>query len=140
MQLRTMKYKICITLLVLTLGFTFRSQGQINYDGYYHTVDSFSAFRYYLRFYPDGTVIGVNTAGKPDNLVPWFKKENKTPYRGKYKFENNTIKFDMVSEQGTVSYEGIMEEYNRIVLTVKSLINKYVGREEYFFMRIETIK
>lgn len=115
-------------------------RAQPNYNGYYHTVDSFSAFRYYLRFYPDGTVIGVNTAGKPDNLVPWFKKENKTPYKGKYSLEDNKIKFEMISEQGAVSYEGNIEEDNRIVLTVKSQINKYVGKEEYFFLKIENIK
>jgi len=102
--------------------------------------NTMSMFKYYLRFYPDSTVIGVTTAGKPDNLLPWFKKENKTPSKGKFMLSGNTIKFSMTSEQGEVTYDGMLTSENKLVLTVKSLINKYQGKEEYGFMKMEAIK
>jgi hypothetical protein len=119
------------------------AQKEISYDGYYVSIsdsNSMSIFKYYLRFYPDGTVIGVTTAGKPANLLPWFKKENKTPYKGKYTLSDSTIKFSMTSEQGEVNYDGKLSPENKLVLTVKSLINKYEGKEEYGFMKMEAIK
>jgi len=119
------------------------AQDNLKYDGYYVSIpdsNSISMFKYYLRFYPDGTVIGVTTAGKPANLIPWFKKENNTPSKGKYTVTESTIKFSMSSEQGEVNYEGTLTTDNKLVLLVKSLINKYEGKEEYGFMKMEAIR
>jgi hypothetical protein len=119
------------------------AQREMSYDGYYVSIpdsNSMSMFKYYLRFYPDGTVIGVTTAGKPTNLIPWFKKENNTPSRGKYTLTDSAIKFAMTSEQGEVNYLGRLTSENRLVLNVKSLINKFEGTEEYGFMKMEGIK
>jgi hypothetical protein len=137
-----MRMKISTTILLLFLSFYSKAQKEVSYNGYYVSIPdsaSLSMFKYYLRFYPDGTVIGVTTAGKPANLVPWFKKENKTPYKGKYTINDSTIKFSMTSEQGEVAYEGRVTAENKLVLTVKSLINKYEGKEEYGFMKMEAI-
>jgi len=138
-----MRMKISITILLFLISFSSKAQKDMSYDGYYVSIPdstTLSMFKYYLRFYPDGTVIGVTTAGKPSNLIPWFKKENKTPYKGKYAITDSTIKFSMTSEQGEVTYDGKLTEDNKLVLIVKSLINKYEGKEEYGFMKMETIK
>jgi hypothetical protein len=138
-----MPMKISIAILLLTLSLFVTAQKEISYDGYYVSVPdstSMSLFKYYLRFYPDGTVIGVTTAGKPANLVPWFKKENKTPSKGKYVLTDSTVKFSMTSEQGEVTYEGKLSADNKLVLVVKSLINKYEGKEEYGFLKLELAK
>ena len=132
--------KISIAALLIFISTHVAGQKQVSYDGYYVSIPdsaSMSMFKYYLRFYPDGTVIGVTTAGKPANLVPWFKKENKTPSKGQYVFSDSTIKFSMTSEQGEVNYQGKLTSENKLVLTVKSFINKYQGKEEYGFMKME---
>jgi len=138
-----MPIKISITFFLIFISLFVAAQKELGYDGYYVSIpdsNAMSIFKYYLRFYPDGTVIGVNTAGKPANLLPWFKKENKTPYKGKYMLTDSTIKFSMTSEQGEVNYDGKLTAENKLVLIVKSLINKYEGKEEYGFMKMETIK
>jgi hypothetical protein len=138
-----MRMKISITFFLIFISLCVAAQKELDYDGYYVSIpdsNTMSMFKYYLRFYPDGTVIGVTTAGKPQNLVPWFKKENKTPYKGKYAITDSTIKFSMTSEQGEVNYDGKLTVENKLVLLVKSLINKYEGKEEYGFMKMETIK
>ncbi len=135
--------KISLTIFLIIISLFVAAQKQMSYDGYYVSVpdsNSMSLFKYYLRFYPDGTVIGVTTAGKPANLIPWFKKENKTPYKGKYILTDSSLKFSMTSEQGDVSYDGSISGDNRLVLIVKSLINKYEGKEEYGFMKMEAVK
>jgi len=135
--------RISITIFLIFISLFCAAQKEISYDGYYVSIpdsNSMSMFKYYLRFYPDGTVIGVTTAGKPANLIPWFKKENKTPYKGKYTVTDTTIKFSMTSDQGEVTYEGKLTADNKLVLVVKSLINKYEGKEEYGFMKMEAIK
>jgi hypothetical protein len=137
--------KKIIVILMLLAGCLLHSKAQpeISYNGYYVYVpdsSSYLSIKYYLRFYPDGTVIGVTTAGKPENLLPWFKKENKTPYRGKYKREGNDIRFDMTTDQGNVSYAGKIVSPSMMDLFVTSSINRYAGREVYHFMRIENMK
>src|SRR5436190_24384719 len=77
-----MRMKFFIANILLLFSLSVAAQKELRYDGYYVSItdsNSMSMFKYYLRFYPDGTVIGVTTAGKPANLVPWFKRENKTP-------------------------------------------------------------
>ena|SRR5437016_8032451 len=137
-----MPMKIFIATILIFISMNVAGQKELSYDGYYVSIpdsNSISMFKYYLRFYPDGTVIGVTTAGKPANLVPWFKKENKTPYRGRYTVSDSTIKFSMTSEQGDVTYEGKLTADNKLMLIVRSLINKYDGKEEYSFMKLEAI-
>lgn len=132
--------RVFISLIIALTAMSAHGQSQLSYDGYYHTVDSLSPYRYYLRFYPDGVVIGVNTAGKPENLLPWFKKENKTPYKGTYTRKDGTLKFKMASEDGEVMYEGTIEPGNRLRLMVTSMINKFTGEEEYYFMKMTDLK
>lgn len=132
--------KFFVVLIMVLAGLSAKGQAQLSYDGYYHTVDSLSPYRYYLRFYPDGSVIGVNTAGKPENLLPWFKKENKTPYKGTYTLSEGKISFKMISEGGEVHYEGNLVKDNRLILVVTSMINKFTGNEEYFFLKIANLK
>jgi len=138
-----MRMRTLITISAIFISFYCTAQKELSYDGYYVSIpdtNTMSVFKYYLRFYADGTVIGVTTAGKPSNLVPWFKKENKTPYKGTYTVTDSVIKFSMTSEQGAVNYDGRLTSDNKLELKVKSLINKYEGKEEYGFMKMDTIK
>jgi hypothetical protein len=138
-----MQLRMSIGGLLIFISLYVAAQKEMSYDGYYVSIpdsNSITMFKYYLRFYPDGTVIGVTTAGKPANLVPWFKKENTTPSKGQYTLTDTTIKFSMTSDQGGVNYQGTLTPDNKLVLLVKSLINKYEGKEEYGFMKMEAIR
>lgn len=120
---------------------TSTAKRNLQFDGYYHTLsDTLNPFRFYLRFYPDGTVIGISTAGNPKNLVHWFKKDHQNVSKGFYNIKDTTINFLMKSPEGEVQYNGVMLKDDRLFLQVRSLINKYEGREEYFFMRMDGLK
>lgn len=136
-----MPIKIILCSLMLTFVSASKAQTKLSFDGYYTTLpDTLNPFRYYLRFYPDNTVIGYSTAGNPKNLVSWFSKDHKSPSKGEYSLKDSTIVFALKSEEGNVLYEGSLVTGNRLFCTVKSLINKYEGKEEYFFMKMEGLK
>ena len=60
----------------------------------------------YLRFYSDGTVIGVSSTGTPAQIEPWFK----APYRnsGKFSLEGFSVKFSLTDAAATVDYDGVV--------------------------------
>lgn len=130
-------------LLFSLAGFaqTSISPVKLNYGGFYHTLsDSLNPFRFYLRFYTDGTVIGTSTAGNPRNLIPWFKKDHRYVSSGTYTLTDSTIKFSLVAKEGVVQHQGRLVGNDRLWLNVKSLINKYEGKEEYFFWKVDGLK
>ncbi|MBC7889100.1 MAG: hypothetical protein H7Z13_14590 [Ferruginibacter sp.] len=136
-----MKLRFLLLVFVLLSFLAAGAQPKLSFDGYYATLpDSSNPFRYYLRFYPDGAVIGYSTAGNPNNLIPWFKKDHKAPSKGNYVLKDSTISFSLQAEEGKILYEGSVYPGNRLFFTVKSLINKYEGKEEYFFMKMEGLK
>ena len=135
-----MKYIFLLFLLVSRLP-QLQAQTKLHFDGYYVTAaDSLNPFRYYLRFYEDGTVIGCSTAGDPKNLLPWFKKDHKSPTKGNYSLKDTTIGFSLKSADGIVNYQGPVFGGNWLSLSVKSLINQYQAKEDYFFMKMEGLK
>ncbi len=141
MSNRNLLLVIIITAAALVLSSGASAQRKVSYDGLYHTLsDTLDPFRFYLRFYPDGTVIGYTTAGNPQNLVRWFSKDHKAPSKGKYSLKDSTIHFTLKSEEGTVIYDGSILSDNRLWLTVSSQINKYEGKEEYFFWQVDKLK
>jgi hypothetical protein len=119
-----------------------KAQLKISYDGYYIYTqpDKINPFKYYLRFYPEGTVIAVTTAGKAENLVRWFTKDYKEVTKGKYDLKDSVLHFALKTENGEVNYEGIITYDNRLKLNVSSLINNYEGKEEYYFLKMEGVK
>lgn len=119
-----------------------KAQLKMSYDGYYiyDQPDKNNQFKYYLRFYPDGTVITVTTAGKPENLVRWFTKDYKDVAKGKFELDDSTITFFIRTDKGEINYSGTLSPENRMLLTVKSAINKYEGKEEYYFLKMEGLK
>jgi len=136
MQLRLL-LGLCLCFFLSRAG----AQQKIKYDGLYHTVsDSLNPFRFYLRFYNDNTVIGYTTAGKPEKLVSWFSKNHSSPSKGNYVISDSTIMFSLKSAEGIVEYKGTITSDNRLKLEVKSHINKYEGKEEYFFWPVSNLR
>jgi hypothetical protein len=135
-----MKFLVC-ALMLFSFKFVSAQQLKLNYDGFYSTLpDSLNPFRYYLRFYPDSTVIGYSTAGNPKNLVSWFSKDHKSPSRGQYSMKDSLLTFSLKSEEGNVLYDGAIHQGDHLLFSVKSMINQYEGKEEYFFMKMEGLK
>lgn len=85
-------------------------------------VDDGVTYYSYLRFYPDGTVIGVTSSGTPTDLRRWFNK----PYEntGTYSFKDASITFSLTSPEGTVDYEGSIVR-RLLTLNLHSHINGY---------------
>ena len=137
-----MKIKIFIsTVLVFCFTSISAQRLKLSYDGYYTTLpDTLNPFRYYLRFYPEGNVIGYSTAGNPKNLLPWFNKDHSSPSKGQYTFKDSIINFSLRSEEGNVLYNGKMINGSHLYFSVKSMINQYEAKEEYFFMKMEGLK
>lgn len=133
-----MKRNITITAFFLLSFFSLSAQSNLNFNGYYYHAEdeSINPFRYFLRFYADGTVITVTTAGNPENLKKWFKKDYPNIAKGTYKMKDSLISFFIKSEGGEVQYEGKLTAENKLILKVKSLINKYEGKEEYLFYKV----
>jgi hypothetical protein len=50
----------------------------LRYDGVYRTSQFKDGVLYYkyLRFYPDGMVIGVSSVGGPEEIQKWFSSSN----------------------------------------------------------------
>jgi hypothetical protein len=82
----------------------------------------------YLRFYADGTVIGVSTTGTPAQIARWFK----APYSnsGHYSISGSSLKFSLTSPQGTVDYDGVICG-SSLQVNVFSHINGRRGTDYY---------
>ncbi|MBA2499305.1 MAG: hypothetical protein H0V30_06220 [Chitinophagaceae bacterium] len=136
-----MKYLLAFCLLILVFNCDAQTKLKPSYNGLYHTLsDTLNPFRFYLRFYPEGDVIGYTTAGNPQNLVKWFSKDHKSPTKGQYVIEDTVLSFTLKSKEGLVNYEGVILPDNRLFLHIKSLINKYEGKETYFFWPVAELK
>lgn len=139
--IKRMKNKLIILSLLLFFVHTATAQNKIMYNGLYHTMsDSLNPFRFYLRFYADSTVIGYGTGGNPQNLLKWFSKDHASAAKGKYVLNNAEISFALKSDEGIVNHQGVLLPGNKLLLTVKSLINKFEAKEEYIFWQLDKLK
>jgi uncharacterized protein (DUF697 family) len=81
----------------------------------------------FIRFYPDGTVIQIPisiTDIDIEKILFWTNKENYNNIfsKGTYYFEDNKLKFELVSNTGKVIYEGYFKD-NTISFSIHSLVN-----------------
>ena len=137
-----MKLKLLILVFILIASAGAMAQTKPATNGYYfyRMPDTLNPYKYYLRFYNDGTVITVTTAGKVEKLIPWFNKDHRGITKGKYTLKGSYISFYITSDAGQVDYEGELVNENLRQLKVKSRINNYEGTEIYNFLKIEGLK
>ena len=130
-----------IVIVFLLVQLSTNGQDGLRYDGYYTTLpDSLNPFRYYLRFYEDGTVINYCTAGNPATLLKWFSKNDHASLKGKYVVNDTLLNFSVKNKEGEILYSGSLLPGNRLWMTVKSMLNKYEAKEEYFFQQADSMK
>ena len=83
-----------------------------------------SEYYSYLRFFGDGFVIAVSTAGTPEDIRSWFVRD-KAERTGHYQIRENTIRFSDTDKTGVVDYEGELVSPTELVLRVHSHINGF---------------
>lgn len=106
------------------------------HDGVYRgaPADADEDYWYYLRFYPDGAVIAVSTAGDVDQIQDWFSRDNDGLPRGTYRLRDDRLTFETESEYGVVEYEGRVEDGGeRLQLNSHSRINGFRASRTYQF-------
>jgi hypothetical protein len=108
---------------------------------YYYYQDS--SYLHVIRFYEDGTVIGVSTTEPVKHLSiisTWFNKESARNRHsiGFYEItDDSKILFNLRSTQGIVDYIGIIAGKNEIIFQIHSHIND--SKYERIFSRYNKI-
>lgn len=125
--------KTIITAFTILLGTLslFSQSSNLRFDGMYQAETE--EYSYFLRFYPDNTVISVTSHGEAAVIAEWFKK----PFydTGIYKITGKKISFECTSEDGTVVYKGVIKP-DVLVLKSESLINGYKSKKTYKFVKL----
>jgi uncharacterized protein (TIGR02996 family) len=92
----------------------------------------------YFRFYPDNTVLGVTSTGRPAQVARWLRKgyDGATgPYRLRQAGPICAIDFSTTYRSGTIDYTGSLRGHSNgyavLLLDVHSHINGYRGRHTY---------
>ena len=108
----------------------------LQFNGIYQSEIFNNEYWQYFRFYEDGIVIAVSSTGTPSDIADWFKKENiesKDLSHGEYKIDDSELVFSIISVNGTVDYEGEIQE-NILTLDFYSHINDTQGTRTYTFL------
>lgn len=106
------------------------SRSGLKFEGVYIS----SKDKHFLRFYPNGKVIGATTSGSASDVKPWLKIESEMLGCGLVSINGNTISISTHSTYGTVNYEGVIREDGSLELSSHSLINGYKsGKRIYEF-------
>ena len=137
---------ICVGMTILVYAFgQSGTKTKIRFDGFYQTIgeihkENDDTSWSYLRFYPEGRVIGVASDGRANNVKMWFNLEMEYPSIGNYEIHGNRLYFSTKSKAGSVIYKGKIKDQYHITLKTKSLINGYKGRKKYKFIHIPEFK
>jgi hypothetical protein len=107
----------------------------VRFDGLYATSKFQDGVRYskYLKFLPDGVVMGVSTVGEPKDIQEWFNPKNENVGRGRYRLNGSRIWFSLTSKAGVVDYVGEVIGGD-LQLFSHSQINQNEGEETYSFV------
>jgi hypothetical protein len=118
----------------------------LRFDGLYYRdgvlvpgADANRAYTYF-RFYPDGTVVRLSSASKPEQVAKFITKDNQIKDgKGKYHLKNNQIDFSMKTGNNYVTHEGDVLQ-DSIRLTIYGVQNSATYQELYTFMKLDLEK
>lgn len=142
----------CILFLLVSCSSFSQSNKDslIFFEGLYETVCEYDkdyndtiGDQYYLRFYPNGKVIGVGTdcSGSVEDLKSWLYIDNTNSSnmgKGDYTIKKRKIKFTLYEEFVTLHYKGKVLKDGSLQLKWKNLNG--TGHEVYKFIPIEELK
>ena len=122
-------------LILCGLGIAHSEGAKLRFDGLYQVRKEKEGFTYYkyLRFFADGTVIGVSSVGDPSQIREWFKIGNPNVSAGTVTESGGNIRFQLKSAAGIVRYAGIAS-INKLTITGTSEIDGSEVTEIYLFM------
>ncbi|BAZ18430.1 GUN4 domain protein (plasmid) [Calothrix sp. NIES-4071] len=123
----------------------------IRFDGIYKCHQSnyyiHNIYNSYIRFYPDGTVIGVDSTSDAMQISKWFNKESNNSKLdiGTYKVENNTIEFSLSCPSNDIGIDYLGEintDGNTIHLEWFHFAGNasYTVYETYFFFQLPSVE
>lgn len=75
-------------------------------------------YRFFLRFYDDGSVISVTSSGTPDEIAGWFKKGHEHVGEGNWEANGKQLQFSTSSKSGTTTYAGEAEDSRHLNLHI----------------------
>ncbi|AUT60222.1 PIN-like domain-containing protein [Paraburkholderia terrae] len=95
--------------------------GKLRFDGIYRGLSDDGSYSQYMRFFPDGQVIGVSVSGDySEKILKWFKYGYED--NGMFQWDGKDIVFALSSNMGKVDYLGeILEDH--LILNSHSHIN-----------------
>ncbi len=114
----------------------------VMHGGLYQTTETFGeapySYRYFLRFYPDSTVIGVSSTGTATEIGGWFTREDETLASGTYSIDGDEITFTLQHPDSNVDYDGVVEERGRVLQLVSySHTTGHGDSREYVFVEMD---
>lgn len=113
------------------------SEVPLRFDGiYFHTLED-EDYLYYLRFYPDGTVVSLSSYYDPSDAYYFLNRKGQYTSIGTFKIEDEIISFNTTSSAGVVCYKGIFDGPETMALKTHSLINGHKDRCVFLFYRPE---
>jgi uncharacterized protein (TIGR02996 family) len=111
-------------------GFLWR----LSHRGLYRCLEEGYSYSYYIRFYPNGTVITVSSRRTPQEISEWFNLSFPGIGKGQYtlRLESHVlgISFESSHSEGTVDYRGCLFG-SSMLLDSHSRINGHRCRQRY---------
>lgn len=108
------------------------SGGTVRYDGIYQCVNSNSSV--YLRFFPDGRVVGAEASQGPIEVSKWLNHEYIN--HGLYGLDGNSIEFEIRTPQGIFNYIGRLAN-GKMNVNSYSKVDFSVQEYEFSFVPIQ---
>lgn len=145
---------LCFSLISSAFGAKY-DKSLIRYDGVYKSTPDIQENKeeneegysdtqlcYYLRFYPDGTVITAGAkcnakllnVGELKKFKKWFRKGRENTGSFNFKIHEKTISFSAVFGDEKLDYSGELSD-SIIRLTVFSNKNQYQKTNSYVFIK-----
>jgi len=90
-----------------------------------------NGYNAYLRFYTDGTVIGVYSRESPAEVESRLEKPFENS--GRYSIHGSSLKFSLTDPSGTVDYDGSIKG-SSLKLNWSSHVNNRRGKDDYELM------
>ena len=106
-------------------------RGRLHFDGLYCWEEHW--LKYYLRFFPDGTLVSEATSRFPEDMAERLPYGDERMVRGRWQYDGGQIRFNTTSLPGSVSYQGQVLEGGHLLLDVHSFINGKRFRRQYRF-------
>jgi hypothetical protein len=123
---------------IVNIDSTVNLESKIKFSGLYQSEkiekEPNDQHRYwnYLRFYENNHVRQVSSDNDPKGVLD-------LRYHGEYKIEEDSLKFEIKSTNGSIIYKGKILENGNLILYSKSMINGHESNREFTFIDLSFV-